>query len=105
MLLLYFTILTITHKHGDAGKYQSHMPAKGQALVGWKVLVFFPAVRGWFDGVIVQWHGGSTYTTFHEEDDFHEEWQLPDQELVFARACVDGSHIVRVKRNMHPKAA
>ena len=68
--------------HSDAKKYQSHLPAEGQALVGWKVMVFFPEAGGWFDGVIVQWHGDSSYTTFHEEDDFHEDWQLPDLDRV-----------------------
>jgi hypothetical protein len=34
--------------------------------------------------VVVAARGRSMgYTIFHEEEDFHEDWELPDRELVF----------------------
>ena len=45
--------------------------------------------------------GESWYTVFHDEDDEHEDWELPDPELVFMRESAS-DHIVQVTRNMLP---
>ena len=81
------------------------MPQQGAALVGWRVMAFFESSGSWYDGVIVQHHrvsgGDESYTVLHEEDDFHEDWQLPDAELVFMRES-ESDHVVQVSRNMLP---
>ena len=68
------------------------------------VMAYFPNANGWFDGVVVVALGsGMGYTIFHEEDDFHEDWELPDPELVFMRAS-EADHQVIVSRDMLPHA-
>ena len=46
---------------------------------------------------------GIPITIFHEEEDFHEDWELPDPELVFMRAS-KADHQVIVSRDMLPHA-
>ena len=41
------------------------------------------------------------YTIFHEEDDVHEDWELPDAELVFMCES-EADHAVEVTREMLP---
>ena len=53
---------------------------------------------GWFEGVIVEHQGGSE---FHEND-HHEDWILPDPELVFMRESLPG-HTIQVSRTMMPR--
>ena len=50
---------------------------------------------------MVQHIRDSQFVVFHEEDDFHEEWELPDAELVFLRESEDG-HMHTVTRDMLP---
>ena len=82
-------------------RYQWEVPRQGVALVGWRVMAFFEDRRGWYDGVVVQHLSESWYTVFHDEDDEHEDWELPDPELVFMRESVS-DHMVQVSRSMLP---
>ena len=86
---------------GDAKRFQREVPATGPALVGWVVMAYFPKDQVWASGVVVQTkmrHGAPWITVFHEQDNFHEEWGLPDGELVF-RCVSAGSHKVSVPPN------
>ena len=91
--------------HGDGKKFQWQVPAAGPALIGWVVMAYFPEDQVWASGVVVgteSRHGALWLTVFHEQDNFHEEWKLPDNELVF-RCVSAGSHKVKVSPNMLPR--
>ena len=78
------------------------MPEMGERLVGWRVMSYFERDHVWFEGVIVQHQGDAWFTVFYEVDDEHEDWGLPDAELVFMCACEAG-HMVEVTRGMLPR--
>ena len=65
-------------------------------------MAYFANAGGWFDGVIVQHFGEAGYSVFHEEDDEHEDWVLPDAELVFMCES-EANHVVKVSREMMPR--
>ena len=91
----------LTLPRGDAMRYQWEMPLTGAALTGRRVMCYFPNASGWFDGVVVQHLGSSGYSIFYEEDDEHEDWELPDPELVFM-CNSEADHTVPVSRDMLP---
>jgi len=91
----------LTLPRGDAMRYQWEMPLTGAALTGRRVMCYFPNASGWFDGVVVQHLGSSGYSIFYEEDDEHEDWELPDPELVFM-CNSEADHTIPVSRDMLP---
>ena len=90
----------LTLPMGDASRFQWELPQTGAALVGWRVMAWFDG--GWYDGVIVRHMRGASYAVFHEEDDEHEFWELPDAELVFMRES-ETDHCTDVSRDMLPR--
>lgn len=86
---------------GSASKYQWEPPVTGRELVGWVVMAYFSSRGAWYDGVVVRHGGGSSYTVFYEEDDEHEDWEIPDNEIVFRRIAA-GSYRVSVSGSMLP---
>jgi hypothetical protein len=87
---------------GDASRFQWEPPVTGSALVGWRVMALFSHCGdGWYEGVVVQHMGGTSYAVFYEEDDTHEFWELPDAEIVFMRES-EPDHCVDVSRDMLP---
>ena len=87
--------------HGDAKKYQCAAPATGAELVGWVIMAYFTTDNVWYPGVVVQHFGDSSYSVYYAEDHAHEDWTLPDDELVF-RCVSAGSYTVKVSRDMLP---
>ena len=68
--------------------WQRVMPAKGTALIGWKV----NAMSGeegedWYDGIVVRHLSGNKYIIFYpgddEDADPHEQVELPDPTVVY----------------------
>ena len=57
---------------------------------------------GWFDGVVVKHLGRSSYTVLYESDNQHEDWDLPDSDLVFMCESPRGDHIREVTCHMLP---
>jgi hypothetical protein len=55
-------------------------------------------------GTDEQWTAGAAhpYVVFHEEEDVHEEWALPDGQIVY-RCESAGEHRRNVTRAMLPK--
>ena len=89
---------------GYASKYTNTPPASGKALEGWVVVAYFPLSKKWFDGVVVlhvPMRGPHWYAVFHEEEDFHELWEVPDPEIFF-RLERAGHHVVAVQPSMLP---
>ena len=89
---------------GYASKYTNTPPASGKALEGWVVVAYFPLSKKWFDGVVVlhvPMRGPRWYAVFHEEEDFHELWEVPDPEIFF-RLERAGHHVVAVQPSMLP---
>ena len=89
---------------GYASKYTNIPPASGKALEGWVVVAYFPRAKKWFDGIVVlhvPMRGPQWYSVFHEEEDYHELWEVPDPEIFF-RLERAGHHVVAVQPSMLP---
>ena len=81
------------------------MPAKGTALIGWKV----NAMSGeegedWYDGIVVRHLSGNKYIIFYpgddEDADPHEQVELPDPTVVYHQPGPQAK--VRVSAEMLP---
>ena len=64
-------------------------------------MAYFAADDKWFSGVVVRHNGGASYAVLYDEDNEHEMWEFPDDEIVF-RCVAAGSHCVEVTRAMLP---
>lgn len=96
--------------HGEAKYWQRPMPAKGSELKGWRVLVLclYKGQPTWYEGIIVdcstprtgKFAGNELYTVYYQAEDVHEEFTLPDLDLVFRHHTFEPK--VAVSQDMLP---
>ena len=89
-----------------SGPWQSEMPVAGHQLVGWRVMSHFPRAdrNPWYEGVVVAYDGKDTHIVFSDHGHFHEEWQLPDNELAYHKVTSKAgmAHMRQITPSMMP---